>query len=222
MNYILNARHSHVSQPKAASIGHHEEVWLHCPTHTNTHTYTKHTYTHFHDKLFKVHHFLDTFSSAFDLHQQCSVDEAMIPFKGRVGFKQYMKDTPTKWEIKVFVLADAINGYVKTFQVYTGRTVEGRSDVGSCTKVVLDLLSEYCNSGLTVYMDNYYSSPQLFAALYDQNINAVGTVRSSSRGFPAAHSFLLRHLFQSRDGPLLSCSWVDKRTIYFFVHSLPR
>ena len=62
----------------------------------------------------------------------------MIPFKGRIGFKQYMKDKPTKWGIKVFVLADATNGYVKAFQVYTRRTVEGRSDVGSCTKVVLD------------------------------------------------------------------------------------
>ena len=50
-NYILNARHSHVSQHKAASIGHHEEVWLHCPTHTNTHTYIHthiHIYTHTH------------------------------------------------------------------------------------------------------------------------------------------------------------------------------
>ena len=42
-----------------------------------------------------------------------------------------MKDTPTKWGIKAFViLADAKNGYVKTSQVYTRRTVEGRSDVG--------------------------------------------------------------------------------------------
>ena len=43
------------------------------------------------------------------MHQQCSVDEAMIPFKGRLAFKQYMKDKPTKWGIKVFVLADATN-----------------------------------------------------------------------------------------------------------------
>ena len=49
------------------------------------------------------------------------MDEAMIPFKGRVGFKQYMKDKPTKWGIKVFVLADAMDGYVKAFQVYTGK-----------------------------------------------------------------------------------------------------
>ena len=39
----------------------------------------------------------------------------MIPFKGRLGFKQYMKDTPTKWGIKVFVSADATNEYMKAF-----------------------------------------------------------------------------------------------------------
>ena len=134
-----------------------------------------------------------------------------------------MKDKPTKWEIKVFVLADAMNGYVKAFQVYTGRTVEGRSDVGLCTNVVLDLLSEYCNSGLTVYMDNYYSSPQLFAALYDQNINAVVTVRSSRRVFPAAQLFTKASISNwgeckyVANGPLLACSWVDKWTIHFFV-----
>ena len=48
-----------------------------------------------------------------------------------------MKDKLTKWGIMVFVLADATNGCVKALQVYTGRTVEGRSDVGS--KLVLDL-----------------------------------------------------------------------------------
>ena len=119
-----------------------------------------------HGKLFKVRQFLDIISQAFDreynMHQQCSVDEAMIPFKGRLAFKQYMKDKPTKWGIKVFVLADATNGYIKPFQVYTGKTVESRNDVGLCTKVVLDLLADYKHFGLHVYMDNYYSSPDLF------------------------------------------------------------
>ena len=34
----------------------------------------------------------------------------MIPYKGRLKFKQYMKDKPTKWGIKAFVLSDARNG----------------------------------------------------------------------------------------------------------------
>ena len=32
----------------------------------------------------------------------------MIPFKGRLSFKQYMKDKPVKHGIKVFVLAMAV------------------------------------------------------------------------------------------------------------------
>ncbi len=64
------------------------------------------------------------FAAECVIHKECTVDEAMIPFKGRLGMKQYMKDKPTKWGIKVFVLADAHNGYVKNIQVYTGKNVE--------------------------------------------------------------------------------------------------
>ncbi len=53
----------------------------------------------------------------------------MSPFKGRLGFKQYMKAKPTKWGIKVFVLADSINGYVYR---YTGKLDAATSDVGVC------------------------------------------------------------------------------------------
>ena len=70
-----------------------------------------------HDRLYKVRQFFDIllpqFESEYNMHQCCTIDEAMIPFKGRLGFKQYMKAKPTKWGIKVFVLADAKNGYIK-------------------------------------------------------------------------------------------------------------
>ena len=48
---------------------------------------------------------------AVQLHTN-RVDEVMIPFKGRLGFKQYMKDKTTKWGTKAFTLSDATNGYV--------------------------------------------------------------------------------------------------------------
>ena len=57
------------------------------------------------DKLFKVRHFVDLttnrFQANYTLHQAVATDEAMIPFKGRLTFKQYMKNKPTKWGIKV-------------------------------------------------------------------------------------------------------------------------
>lgn len=66
-----------------------------------------------HDKLFKVQKFFDLvtaeFESLYTLHQPVIIDETMIPFKGRLGFKQYMKNKPTKWGVKAFVLSDATN-----------------------------------------------------------------------------------------------------------------
>ena len=55
------------------------------------------------------------------MKQECTIEEAMIPFKGRLGFKQYLKDKPTKLGVKVWVLAAASTGYVKHFQIYTGK-----------------------------------------------------------------------------------------------------
>ena len=69
-----------------------------------------------HDKLFKVRVLLDLVTHQFETNyapnQTVTIDEAMIPFKGRLSFKQYMKNKPTKWGIKVFVLSDSQNGYV--------------------------------------------------------------------------------------------------------------
>ena len=84
------------------------------------------------------------------MHQECTIDEAMIPFKDRLGFKQYMRNKPTKWGIKVFVLADATNGYVRNLQVYTGKSIEndGLASVGLCSRVVLDLMFDLHHSRL--------------------------------------------------------------------------
>ena len=53
-----------------------------------------------HDKLYKVRNVLDTLSrqvqSNYTPTEYVTIDGAMIPFKGRLGFKQYMKDNPTK------------------------------------------------------------------------------------------------------------------------------
>ena len=49
------------------------------------------------------------------------MDEAMTRFKSQLGFKQYMKDKPNQWRIKVFTLSNALNKYVYRFQIYTAK-----------------------------------------------------------------------------------------------------
>ena len=68
-------------------------------------------------------------------HKEQAIDEAMIGFKGRLGFKQYFPAKPTKFGIKVRERAKSCNGYVGEFQVYTGREC-GRPEQGLVARVV--------------------------------------------------------------------------------------
>ena len=56
----------------------------------------------------------------YSTHPQVSIDESMIGTKCRLSFIQYMPKKPVKRGKKVWVCADAVTGYVHTFQVYTG------------------------------------------------------------------------------------------------------
>ena len=41
-----------------------------------------------------------------------------------------MKDKPTKWGMKLWVVADAVTGYTYDFEVYTRKTRSALSKVG--------------------------------------------------------------------------------------------
>ena len=198
------------------------------------------------DPLFKVRKLLDLvtprFEDQFNLDEWVSIDEAMIPFKGRLSFKQYMKDKPTKWGIKVFVLADAKTGYTKRIQIYTGKNqnLTTAADLGLTIRVVLDLMDGLEDSHIKLFVDNYYTSPTLFLELYLKGVNACGTARSNRAHFPkrllvvkgkkivkrgqkeyGGHRRTIStkvnrgYISHRASGPLLAQVWVDKRVIYF-------
>jgi hypothetical protein len=74
------------------------------------------------NKLRKVEEFLASLKERWHLlyqpRQNVAVDERMVKFKHRSGIRQYMKNKPTKWGIKLWVLADSSNGYTIDFNVY--------------------------------------------------------------------------------------------------------
>ena len=67
------------------------------------------------DKSHKVDSFVNYFKSrCADLYQprqQVAIDERLVKSRHRSGIRQYIKDKPTKWGIKLWVLADSSNGY---------------------------------------------------------------------------------------------------------------
>ena len=180
------------------------------------------------DVLYKVRPPLDLVSpkleSEYNLHEHVSIDEAMIKYKGRLGFKQYMKAKPTKWGIKVFVLSDATNGYVSRFQVYTGKnsTLSTGDDHGLCTKAVLSLRQGIEDKSYKLFVDNYYTSPVLFLTLYNKKVLACGTARTNRKYYPK--ELRVKESGKERgwydylcSPPLLACVWKDRRIINFLT-----
>jgi len=75
------------------------------------------------DKLFKIRPFIDAFRKNCLLTEHevfHSIDEFIIPFKGRSNLKQYNKNKPHKWGFKGFARCGG-SGIMYDFQIYTGK-----------------------------------------------------------------------------------------------------
>jgi hypothetical protein len=67
------------------------------------------------DPIWKVRDFLNNMNLRFQKYynpgEYFTIDEGMIPFNGRVHFKVFNPDKPTKWGIKEYILCDAVKSY---------------------------------------------------------------------------------------------------------------
>ena len=90
--------------------------------------------------------------------------------------------------------------------------------------VVLKLVEGLENSGQHLYCDNYYSSPQLFLALWSLGIGRCGTVRKNRHGVPPAmrsQAKMTKDEVKSVNTEgILSLKWMDKQkgTAIFTLH----
>ncbi|XP_028407178.1 piggyBac transposable element-derived protein 4-like [Dendronephthya gigantea] len=140
------------------------------------------------NKLRKVESFVQSFrercEQLYQPSQNIAVDERMVKSRNRSGIRQFMKDKPTKWGIKLWVAADSSNGYTCNFEIYTGKKATGSSEHGLGYDVVIRLLDKYFDQGYHVYFDNFYTSHQLVRNLFLHGTPSTGTVRINRVGFP--------------------------------------
>lgn len=61
--------------------------------------------------------------SQLEIESHLSIDEQMVPFKGSINIKQYVKGKPCPWGIKIFVLRE-VSGTAYDFIIYQGSTTE--------------------------------------------------------------------------------------------------
>jgi hypothetical protein len=111
------------------------------------------------DRLFKLRPLLDLlrarFKSIYVSDSIISIDETMVPWKGRLLFKQYIPGKAHKYGVKVYKLA-ATNGYTWNFVVYAGKQ-DPTSGVGYAKTIVMDLADGLLGYHRTIVADNFFT-----------------------------------------------------------------
>ena len=109
-----------------------------------------------------------------------SVDEIMIAFKGRCKVKQYIRNKPHKWGIKMWARCSK-DGVLHQFEVYQGAKSEhNNSHLGMAGNVVMDMTSLLQEGkSYKIFADNLFSSINLVKSLRERGMHYVGTVREN-------------------------------------------
>ena len=107
-----------------------------------------------------------------------SVDEIMVPFKGKSSLRQYMPAKPHKWGFKLWGRS-GVSGFLYDFSVYEGKA-QGHeiSECGGSGDIVLKLTKTLPrNAGFKIFAVNYFTRVFLAAKLLKDGFFYVGTIR---------------------------------------------
>lgn len=67
--------------------------------------------------------FIDNFQEAYTPSEKICIDETMVPFRGRLGIRQYLPGKSHKYGIKLYKLCTE-RGYTWNVQIYCGKDSE--------------------------------------------------------------------------------------------------
>ena len=140
-------------------------------------------------KLFKLWpiltHLKAKFSSIYQPERDMSVDESLLLWKGRLGWKQFIPIKRARFGIKSFEICKS-SGYIWNFFVYMGKDTVYHPDVAADlpmgSKVIYSLVNPLFGKGYCISMDNFFSSSQLYNMLCDNNTDSVGTLCANRKG----------------------------------------
>lgn len=162
-----------------------------------------------------LNHILQNFQKVFSPGRNLSLDEAMILWRGRLSFRQYIKNKRHKFGIKLYELCTH-DGFILNILVYSGKGKISHQEKGHTFQVVMQVMEKYLGKGHTLYLDNYYNSVALADALMGKQTNMCGTLQQNREGNPAdvINKKLKKGEYISRQkGDITVMKWRDKRNV---------
>ena len=179
------------------------------------------------DRIYKIRPLVNILNNNFEKlktpGETVAIDESMVPFRGRLVFKQYLPGKSSKYGVKIFKLCDS-SGYTFKSIVYEGKMKNpGLSDERVSNTVVKNLMHSYLNTGRTLVADNYYNNMRIAEDLLNQNTHLVGTLRKNVKHTPKN---VMKDDKKMKKGDIIGMEndngivighWKDKRSVRFIT-----
>lgn len=131
-------------------------------------------------KVRPIYNILQKRCNELPVEKNVCVDEQMVPFKGKLSVKQYMRGKPNPWGIKLYLMCGE-SGLVYDFLLYQGSTTELNCNIqkvfGLGGAVVLKLTMLLKKNRHFLYMDKFFTSFNILHALQQNCIYSAGTIR---------------------------------------------
>ncbi|XP_013775229.1 piggyBac transposable element-derived protein 4-like [Limulus polyphemus] len=136
-------------------------------------------------RLFKIQpvldYFLIKFRTVYKPKQQLTLDEGVIPWRGRLRFRTYNPAKIVKYGLLVRMVCESDTGYTCNMEIYTG---EGKK----LEETIYSVLAPNLGLWHHVYQDNYYNSTSIANLFLEHEKRVCGTIRVN-RGLPPSLKF---------------------------------
>ncbi|KAL2082104.1 hypothetical protein ACEWY4_021922 [Coilia grayii] len=179
------------------------------------------------DVFYKVRPLYDSIRKRcleLQMEENLSIDEQIVPFRGKLSVLQYVKGKPEPWGVKVYFLCGK-SGLAYDFLIYQGATTElsdqSKKILGHGAAVVTHLCQRIQNPNHKLFFDNFFTTYNVLEVLSGKNIQAAGTARvcrfanpplkadkEMSKKGRGSHDEV-----RSRDGKVVLVKWFDNRSV---------
>ena len=109
-----------------------------------------------------------------------TVDETMVPWRGRLSFRQYVPGKAHKYGVKMYKVEDT-NGYTWNFIIYTEKE-NSTTGLSHSQTVIMQLLEDLFGFYRIVVVDNIFTSIDLAKRLLGNDTYLIGTLRRNRIG----------------------------------------